>query len=328
MADYAGLTIWTDAYIGDTTHLTLQEHGAYFKLLLIAWRSPGCCLPDDDKRLSIMLGVTLKVWLRLKPVIMEFWKLEDGLYYQGRLTREREKVEAQSRKGAAAANKRWAHKSLKSNNVNDASASPEYMPDECPPSPSPTPIGNPSDSDKSDISPLFGGQAKKRVPARPKSKEKVESGRPDKFEEFWNTYPHRGGAKKGKVAARKKWDAALKRKVDPEIIIEGARDFTRDRKVVDGYAPDPARWLFNEMWQDEIEEVRGQDNENGNRNTSGRGGTHRSGNGGYHDALMEGFGQAAVDHERGSRQDGFDDPESDEPGHAQGHIGQGGSDPH
>ena len=40
MADFPALPFFTDAYLGDTQHLTLEEHGAYQKLLYIAWRSP------------------------------------------------------------------------------------------------------------------------------------------------------------------------------------------------------------------------------------------------------------------------------------------------
>lgn len=191
------------------------------------------------------------------------------------------------------------------------------------PEPEPEPdILSPSDScaidGKSDSMPLFGGQAK----SKPKP--------PDRFEEFWNAYPHRGGAKKGKAAARKKWDAALKRKVEPGVIIAGAMDFQRDRKAVDGFAPDPARWLHNEMWLDEIEEVKGQDN--GNRfdnggSGGGSAGTRRPANGGHHDALLAGFGQAALNVERGTRSDGFGHSEDFHTSHAAGDRGQGGADP-
>jgi uncharacterized protein YdaU (DUF1376 family) len=59
-----------DAYMADTRHLTLEEHGAYHLLLLIAWRSPNCALPDDDKRIAQMLGITAKKWAALKPTVM------------------------------------------------------------------------------------------------------------------------------------------------------------------------------------------------------------------------------------------------------------------
>jgi len=190
------------------------------------------------------------------------------------------------------------------------------------PDPDPDPdISSPSGScaieGKSDSVPLFGGQEKPKPEA------------PDRFEEFWSVYPHRGGAKKGKAAARKKWGAALKRKVDPGIIIAGATDFQRDRTAVDGFAPDPARWLQNEMWLDEIEEVKGQDNGNGFNHFGpgdGAAGTRRPANGGIHDALLAGFGQAAINVERGTRSDGFGHSEDFHASHAAGDRSQGGAD--
>ena len=52
MAQFPVLPLWTDAYLGDTTHLTTIEHGAYMLLLMVSWRSPDCRLPDDDAMLA------------------------------------------------------------------------------------------------------------------------------------------------------------------------------------------------------------------------------------------------------------------------------------
>ena len=93
MAEYPAMPLFTDAYLGDTHHLTLEESGAYLKLLMIAWRTPGCCLPDDDKRLATMLGVTIKRWReRLRPVIEPFWIVEDGKWTQKKQQKVRKKV--------------------------------------------------------------------------------------------------------------------------------------------------------------------------------------------------------------------------------------------
>ena len=152
MAEYPNMPLWTDAYIGDTAHLTNEEHGVYLRLLMFAWRSPGCCLPDDDKRLALMVGVTPKKWAALRPVISQFWRVGDGRWTQKRLTAEREKVQGRSEKGEAAAEARWRPKALKNNKPQHANASlehgPEHMPQPCPPSPSPYPEENRGGGDR------------------------------------------------------------------------------------------------------------------------------------------------------------------------------------
>jgi uncharacterized protein YdaU (DUF1376 family) len=96
-----------DAYLADTRHLSLEEHGAYLQLLMIAWRIEGCRLPDDDARLARMLGITGAKWRKLKPTVMAFWTLENGHWTQRRLSKERQFVEEKSAKNSASAKARW-----------------------------------------------------------------------------------------------------------------------------------------------------------------------------------------------------------------------------
>ena len=103
MAEFPALPFWTDAYIGDTAHLTNEEHGVYLRLLMFAWRSPDCRLPDDDKRISIMVGLTEKKWKAMRPVIVAFWTVENGSWTQKRLTKERDFVRGKSQKNRDAA---------------------------------------------------------------------------------------------------------------------------------------------------------------------------------------------------------------------------------
>lgn len=94
MAEYPTMPFHTDAYLADTMHLSNEEHGAYLRLLIIAWRSPDCCLPDDDKRLATMLGVTTKRWReKLRPIIEPFWRIENGTWTQKKQLEVRKKVE-------------------------------------------------------------------------------------------------------------------------------------------------------------------------------------------------------------------------------------------
>lgn len=100
MARFPAMPLWTDALIADTSDLTTAEFGAYVRLLIAAWRSPDCALPDDNVRLARMAG-DHKNWHRLRPRVMAFFTLgADGRWRQKRLTAERERL---TRKAAAAA---------------------------------------------------------------------------------------------------------------------------------------------------------------------------------------------------------------------------------
>lgn len=112
------IPLFGDAYLADTRHLSLEEHGAYLQLIMIAWRIEGCCLPDDDARLARMLGVTAARWRKLKPVVMAFWTLENGTWKQARLTKERAFVEEKRAKNSASARARWAGQDTENAKVN------------------------------------------------------------------------------------------------------------------------------------------------------------------------------------------------------------------
>lgn len=92
MAEFPAFPIWTDAYLGDTRHLTAAQHGAYFLLLLTAWRTNNCALPDDDSNLAKWSCMGLKTWLKNKKVIMNFWDLENGHWTQAKQIEVRRKV--------------------------------------------------------------------------------------------------------------------------------------------------------------------------------------------------------------------------------------------
>lgn len=84
------LPLWTDAFLADTGHLSAEETGGYLLLLMAAWRSPECALPDDDVCLARWARCSLKRWRAMKPRILAFWSLDDaGAWTQKRLAKER-----------------------------------------------------------------------------------------------------------------------------------------------------------------------------------------------------------------------------------------------
>jgi uncharacterized protein YdaU (DUF1376 family) len=125
VADFPALPLWTDAFMADTSHLSATETGAYISLLMAAWRSPDCALPNDEGRLARMARCDGRTWRAVRAVVMAFWKLgEDGLWRQKRLSKERDLCNTKrvlKTKGAAAANEAIRNaKLLKNNDQQDA----------------------------------------------------------------------------------------------------------------------------------------------------------------------------------------------------------------
>lgn len=136
MAQFPALPLWTDAYLGDTTHLTTIEHGTYILLLMAMWRTPDCSLSADDRMLARYARLSLGQWTRIKPTIMAFFRLADGRITQGRLTDEANLVRRHSKLQSDKARSRW----LKNNDSSHAAA----MPNECrSDAPTPTPTVSP-----------------------------------------------------------------------------------------------------------------------------------------------------------------------------------------
>ena len=133
MSAPAALPLFGDAYLADTQHLTLEEHGAYFKLLIICWRTEACELPADPKRIATMLGISAGKWAKLSPAVMAFWTRSETGWFQKRLTKERAFVDGKIAKNTLAANARWAGKPLETNKVDDADAYAPAMPLSPPP---------------------------------------------------------------------------------------------------------------------------------------------------------------------------------------------------
>src|SRR5690606_29918363 len=98
MADFPSLPLWTDAYLADTRHLSTVEHGAYLLLLMEAWRRPSCSLPDDDRLLARLAGLSDDEWLKIKGIVLDFWQYDGRRkeWRQLRLVKERDFLVNQS----------------------------------------------------------------------------------------------------------------------------------------------------------------------------------------------------------------------------------------
>ena len=116
MAKYPGLMLWTDAWIADTHHLTVELRGAYMDLLVLMWRTPGCRVPNDDHWLAHHLGYTAdQVTNLVRPIITEFGTLVAGSDYvtQKRLQREFAVAHKRKEKAVEAIRTRWNSRNQK-----------------------------------------------------------------------------------------------------------------------------------------------------------------------------------------------------------------------
>ena len=121
MAEFPKLPLWTDAYLGDTLHLTTIEHGAYLLLLITMWRTKTTSLPNDDRLLARYARLTPTQWRRISPILLPFFKVKNGVLTQGRLTDEANAVRQHSKRQSDRSKARW----LKTKETGNAAGMPE-----------------------------------------------------------------------------------------------------------------------------------------------------------------------------------------------------------
>lgn len=150
------MPIYIADYLGDTTHLTTAQHGAYLLLLMTCWKR-GAVLPDDDEKLAQIARCDARTWKTIRPVVEEFFDIEGGEWTQKRLTAEFKKAggisAARREAGKAGAAKRWGNgggddgkpiANAMANGQQDASQPPSQIDT---PSPSPLPKAKPKPPD-------------------------------------------------------------------------------------------------------------------------------------------------------------------------------------
>lgn len=85
------MQLYVADYLGDTQHLTTEQHGAYLLLLMAMWRADGF-LPNDPRKLARIARVNPRRWATIADDVMEFFDEQDGQLTQKRLQQEREKA--------------------------------------------------------------------------------------------------------------------------------------------------------------------------------------------------------------------------------------------
>lgn len=125
------MPLLVDKYLGDTTHLTTELHGAYLLLLMSMWKFDGV-LPADDEQLAPITKLPAARWRAVKPVLMKFFRpTVDGLgLTQKRLSEELQRSKASTEKRVGAGSKGAAARWQKDGNANsNANGTSDSKPD-------------------------------------------------------------------------------------------------------------------------------------------------------------------------------------------------------
>ena len=118
-------------YDADTAHLSTFEHGVYFLLIKAYWKS-GRALADNDRRLAILAGLSQAEWQEVRPDILPFFAVADGLWVHKRIEAELAKVRGRAEQarasGAEGARRRWAARPGTQVGDREAAAGPPELP--------------------------------------------------------------------------------------------------------------------------------------------------------------------------------------------------------
>jgi len=124
-----------------TSHLTLEEDGAYNRLLRLMWMTPGCSVPDDPDWIARRMRIDAATFARLvSPIIAEFMTRRAGRILNSRLREEYEKADETYRRRSDAGKKGGRPKAIdfKQNGEKAGLSQPKAGPKQ--PEPEPEPI--------------------------------------------------------------------------------------------------------------------------------------------------------------------------------------------
>lgn len=100
MAAIPYMPLYVADYLADAAHLSTLEHGAYLLLIMTYWQR-GEALPADDKKLARICRVGPREWVRIKPVVSEFFQVDCNTWSHSRIDRELQNVRDKSLKKRA-----------------------------------------------------------------------------------------------------------------------------------------------------------------------------------------------------------------------------------
>lgn len=130
MSERPFMQLYVSDYLGDTRHLSCEQHGAYLLLLMTMWNAGGA-LPDDDAKLSRCACLSVKKWKAMRADLEPFFSISGGEWTNDRLTKELQKSASKSELRASAGERGGRAKALKTHErpVANATVLPQHLPD-------------------------------------------------------------------------------------------------------------------------------------------------------------------------------------------------------
>jgi uncharacterized protein YdaU (DUF1376 family) len=208
------MQLYVADYLGDTRHLTTEQHGAYLLLLMTMWRVGGS-LPNDAKTLARLAGCTQSRWSKIGAAVVAFFDNDGSNLVSRRLMLELEKAQEKSIKRAEAGTRGGVAKSLKNNAqpvaiatvLPEHSSEPELEPEskkETEATASAKTIEPKAKGSRlpDDWTPDPGGYAFATAQGMTDEEITLEA---DKFRDFWCAKPGAGGRKSDWPATWRNW---------------------------------------------------------------------------------------------------------------------------
>lgn len=113
----AWMPLYVGDYLGDTGHLSTTQHGAYLLLMMHYWKKGE--LPDDDKQLSAITKLPMRIWLDTRETLQAFFY--DGWRHK-RIDEELYRMEEKTARRAAAGQKGGERAALNRMMLKDAAS--------------------------------------------------------------------------------------------------------------------------------------------------------------------------------------------------------------
>lgn len=220
------MNLYVADYLGDTRHLTTEQHGAYLLLLMTMWRSGGV-LSDDPSKLARIAGLTVARWKRIADDVMAFFTPCEGGLTQARLAAELTIADEKSEKNAQAGRMGGRAKALKDKKAHLANA----MRPPCPPEPEPLKIHEPT----------------VHCPAKPNV-----VALNDDFNRAWKAFPPLGRQRsKSQAKTLPIWREAAKAAGGGDRLAGAVARYVREDATHKGECGPPAfdRWLRDGRWE-------------------------------------------------------------------------------